>query len=146
MKRRKTMLGASLVGIAAAATLGLTSAAVAAVDQHPAPPSAQAPKMLPKSTAQGKALPDLQFLRRTTLQAVAQPAAGIESLKPPAFTSRLVPKGSRPGASAVPYATVPSLPISNAAPPLHKSRGHGLRAGHVGRVFPRTLRPGDMRR
>ena len=147
MKRRKTMLGASLVGIAAAATLGLTSAAVAAVDQHPAPPSAQAPKMCcPSQRRRGRRSRSLRFLRRTTLQAVAQPALGIESLRPQPSTSRVVPKGSRPGATAVPYATVPSLPISNAARTAAQVRGHGVRAGYVGRVFPRALRPGDLRR
>jgi hypothetical protein len=123
MKRRTTMLGVSFIAIAA--TLGLSSAAVASHHEPgaAATPSAQAPKKIPLGNNQGTKLPDVQFLRTTSIQAIPKPALGVESIAPQRSFSKPVPKGN-PGDApyvAPAYATVPSLPIANASPPLHKT-------------------------
>ena len=121
MKRRKMMLGASLVGIAAAATLGLTAAAVAAVDQHPAPPAAQAPKVLPKTGAKGKRSPGSSVPAEDNAASGREAGGRHRVAQAPAVNVEAGTQGQSPRCRCRAVRDGAEPAHLERAPPLHKS-------------------------
>lgn len=117
MKRRRFVLGASLVAIAAATALGVSSSAFAAEPQAPAPTKVD---LTPQTTA--KPFGALQFKGTTSFSK----AGAKKPLNSPELLRLTLeapsPKQTAKGPSAPPaYPTVGSLPIS-AAPPSVMAR------------------------